>query len=84
MKKASSVETGITPCRVAAGGDLEGSLPGAAQAPTRQKAQKTAWSLWLWVAAGFLFLGVLWTALFIASRKIDTRTVPLATQEAKP
>lgn len=47
-------------------------------------AETSARSLWLWVAAGFLFLGVLWTALFIASRRIDTRTVPLATKEAKP
>jgi hypothetical protein len=37
-------------------------------------------SLWLWVAAGFLFLGLLWTAMFLASRQADTRTVPLATQ----
>ena len=41
-------------------------------------------SLWLWVAAGFLFLALLWTALFIASRQIDARTVPLAPKEAKP
>lgn len=47
-------------------------------------AETSARSLWLWVAAGFLFLGVLWTGMFIASRHIDTRTVPLATQEAKP
>jgi hypothetical protein len=47
-------------------------------------AESSARSLWLWVAAGFLFLAVLWTALFIASRQIDTRTVPLATKEAKP
>lgn len=44
----------------------------------------SAVSLWLWVAAGFLFLGVLWTGMFIASRMADTRTVPLATREAKP
>ncbi len=41
-------------------------------------------SLWLWVAAGFLFLGVLWTGMFIASRQADTRTVPLATQGGRP
>lgn len=41
-------------------------------------------SLWLWVAAGFLFLSVLWTGMFVASRMADTRTVPLATKEAKP
>lgn len=47
-------------------------------------AESSSLSLWLWVAAGFLFLSVLWTGLFVASRKIDTRTVPLATKEAKP
>ncbi len=44
----------------------------------------SALSLWLWVAAGFVFLGILWTGMFIAARMADTRTVPLATQEAKP
>ena len=34
-------------------------------------------SLWLWVAAGFLFLGLLWTGMFIAARQADTRSVPL-------
>lgn len=47
-------------------------------------AESSARSLWLWVAAGFLFLALLWTALFIASRQIDARTVPLAPKEAKP
>ncbi|MFZ5496865.1 MAG: hypothetical protein ACOZE5_16210 [Verrucomicrobiota bacterium] len=47
-------------------------------------AEASARSLWLWVAAGFVFLAVLWTALFVASRRIDTRTVPLATRGAKP
>lgn len=41
-------------------------------------------SLWLWVAAGFLFLGLLWTGMFIASRHADTRTVPLATKGGRP
>lgn len=41
-------------------------------------------SLWLWVAAGFLFLALLWTAMFKASRQADTRTVPLATQGGRP
>jgi hypothetical protein len=41
-------------------------------------------SLWLWVVAGFLFLGVLWSVLFLASRLADTRTVPLATQGGRP
>ena len=41
-------------------------------------------SLWLWVAAGFLFLALLWTAMLTASRQADTRTVPLVPQGAKP
>jgi len=41
-------------------------------------------SLWLWVGAGFLFLAVLWTAMFKASRLADTREVPLATQGGRP
>jgi len=41
-------------------------------------------SLWLWVAAGFLFLGLLWTAMFIAARQADTRPVPLAAEGGRP
>lgn len=37
-------------------------------------------SLWLWVGAGFLFLGLLWTAMFLAARQADTRTVPIQTK----
>jgi hypothetical protein len=47
-------------------------------------AEASSLSLWLWVAAGFLFLAVLWTGMFFAARHADTRTVPLATQEARP
>lgn len=47
-------------------------------------AENSALSLWLWVAAGFLFLAVLWTGMIIAARQADTRSVPLATPEAKP
>ena len=41
-------------------------------------------SLWLWVAGGFLFLGLLWTGMFMASRRADTRSVPLTTQGGRP
>jgi len=47
-------------------------------------AESSSLSLWLWVAAGFLFLAVLWTGMFVASRMADTRTVPLATKGTKP
>lgn len=47
-------------------------------------AESSSLSLWLWVAAGFLFLATLWTGMFIAARHADTRTVPLATKEARP
>jgi hypothetical protein len=29
------------------------------------------------VAGGFLFVAILWTAMFTAARQADTRTVPL-------
>jgi len=45
---------------------------------------KGGFSLWLWVAAGFLFIAILWTAMFTAARQADTRTVPLATQGGRP
>lgn len=35
-------------------------------------------SLWLWVVGAFLFLGLLWTALFLAARTANIETVPLA------
>ncbi len=37
---------------------------------------KSGRSLWYWVAAGFLFLALLWTAMIIAARSADIRTVP--------
>ncbi len=41
-------------------------------------------TLWLWVAAGFLFLAFLWTAIFLAARHADTRAVPLQPKGARP
>ncbi len=78
MKKASSAEWHREADAVGRG-DPAGLLRRSAP-----RNDRSGLSLWLWVAAGFLFLGVLWTALFLASRHIDTRTVPLATKEAKP
>ncbi|HLP24724.1 MAG TPA: hypothetical protein VK477_03525 [Acidobacteriota bacterium] len=46
--------------------------------------QKSGRSLWIWVAALFVFGSLLWVAMFTASRHIDTREVPLATKGAKP
>lgn len=40
--------------------------------------------LMAWVAAGFLFLAILWAAMFTAARSADTRTVPLATPGGRP
>ncbi|HEX7631996.1 MAG TPA: hypothetical protein VF388_07685 [Lacunisphaera sp.] len=40
--------------------------------------------MWLWVLAGFLFLGMLWTGMFLASRQADSRDVPLAKQGGRP
>ena len=37
---------------------------------------KSGRSLWFWVAAGFLFLGLLWTAMFMAARSITIESVP--------
>ena len=46
-------------------------------------ANPTARRLWLAVATGFLLLATAWTALLIAARHADTRTVPLAAQPGK-
>jgi len=48
------------------------------------RSDKSGYSLWLWVAAGFLFVAILWAAMFTAARQADTRTVPLATQGGRP
>jgi len=45
---------------------------------------KSARLLWLWVGAGFLALALAWTAIFIAARQADVRTVPLATKGGRP
>lgn len=39
-------------------------------------------SLWRWVAAGFLFLAVLWTAMFLAARSARIEPVPPPAREA--
>ncbi len=70
-------EVDRAPCRVGACADLACDIPRSAQAPTLQKAGGSAWTLWLWVAGGFLFVAILWTAMFTAARQADTRTVPL-------
>lgn len=58
----------------------ETKFGGSPQAPTVPGGH----SLWLWVAAGFLFLALLWTGMFVAARRADSRTVPLATQGGRP
>jgi hypothetical protein len=85
VKKASSADsTSSYSCRGGACADLATDNPRSPQATTLQGKPGSFLGLWLWVAAGFLFLALLWTALFIASRQIDARTVPLAPKEAKP
>jgi hypothetical protein len=56
----------------------------AAQAPTLQKAGGSAWTLWLWVAGGFLLLALAWTVLFTAARSAQVESVPLATKGGRP
>ena len=73
MRKASDAEPGDLPV----GAPLDGARGRLQATPLHQ-------SLWLWVAAGFLFLGLLWTGMFMASRRADTRTVPLATNGGRP
>lgn len=41
-------------------------------------------TLWLWVGAGFLALVLAWTALFLAARSADVRTVHPNTKGARP
>jgi hypothetical protein len=79
VKRASNADT--QQCLV--GGPV--SRPAAdGQETVPPKHGVSALSLWLWVGAGFLFMALLWTGMLIAVRQADSRTVPLATQEAKP
>lgn len=60
-------------------------LDGARAAPDgRRQATPLRSSLWLWVAGAFLFLGLLWTALFIAAKSARIEAVPLAPKGARP
>lgn len=60
-------------------------LAGARGAPDgRRQATPLRSSLWLWVAGAFLFLGLLWTALFLAARSANIESVPLAPKGARP
>ena len=56
----------------------------ACQPIVDKRTWRSGFTLWLWVAAGFLFLAILWAAMFTAARSADTRTVPLATQGGRP
>jgi hypothetical protein len=62
----------------------------AANADPRAKAgepvveEKSAGSLWLWVAAGFLLLAMAWGVLFTVARSAKVESVPLAPTGAKP
>lgn len=40
--------------------------------------------LWPWVTAGFLFLALLWAAMFVVARSARIESVPLTTREAQP
>lgn len=60
-------------------------LDGARSGPDgRRQATPLRSSLWLWVAGAFLFLGLLWTALFLAARSAKIETVPLAPKGVRP
>jgi hypothetical protein len=37
-------------------------------------------TLWLWVGAGFFFLGCLWTAMFVVARAAAIEPVPRTTE----
>ncbi len=41
-------------------------------------------SLWLWVAAGFLLLGLIWSIMFTVARSAKIESVPLAASPGKP
>lgn len=47
-------------------------------------ARRRGRSLWAWVAAAFLFLAVLWTAMFMVARQARIETVPLAQEGPRP
>jgi hypothetical protein len=56
----------------------------AARQPMVDMRNSGGGGLWLWVGAGFLFVAILWTAMFTAVRHVDTRTVPLAPPGGRP
>lgn len=46
--------------------------------------EKSGRTLWWWVAAGFLFLGTLWAAMFVVARQVNVQSVPIETKGARP
>jgi hypothetical protein len=50
------------------------SGPGA---PSRPLAAASDRSLWLWVSAGFLLLGMLWAILFMVAHSAQVKSVPI-------
>ena len=80
MKRASLADAERFPLRspeAAAKCHQSGDTP----APGRAAAGRT---LWWWVAAGFLFLAVLWTAMFVVARSAHIEAVPLPPRGAQP
>ena len=50
-------------------------------APTKNGGDR---ALWLWVTGGFLLLSLIWVILFTVAHQANIKSVPLATQRAKP
>lgn len=46
--------------------------------PTPAETTASGASLWLWVVGGFLFLGLLWAAMFVVAHRANIQSVPLA------
>lgn len=46
--------------------------------------RRTAWKMWLAVAAAFLLLGFGWVVLFRAAQSAHIESVPLATEGGRP
>ena len=90
MRMASSANSsdshGTDGAQAAASSTQETGEPGIASESASKPSPKKigSRSLWLWVAAGYLFMSILWAVMFKAAATVNVQSVPLATQGIRP
>lgn len=63
---------------------MKRASPAEPAAPAASPPDRGAYRVWLWVGAIFVFMALLWAAMFTAAREARIESVPLATKGGPP